>query len=78
MSVVCTACIILEPYFSCVSKFKKDMLAVIFMPTPLCVMLRILQCCNPCAGYKFIKNETNGCFFCFAVVERLRAEMISK
>ena len=55
--------IILEPYFFHVFlKFKGGLSAVSFMTTPLYVLN--LYCCNPCAGYKFIKNETNGRFFC--------------
>ena len=43
MSVVCTACIYSGAvFFHMFPKFKRGMLAVVFMTTPLRVMLRIL------------------------------------
>ena len=75
-SVVCTAYIYTGALFP---KIKRGMAAFRSVATPLRVyMLRTYNAVILALVINSLKNETNVCFFCYAVVERLRAEMISK
>ena len=82
MSVVCTAYNILEPFFSCVFsflKFKRGMPTSSSMTTPHRVyILRIYSAVFLVLAIKSLKMIQMVDFFCFAVVKRLCAELISK
>ena len=71
---------ILEPHFFHVSlKFKRGTPAVSSMTSPLRVcMLRIYSAVILALAINSLKIKQMVNFFCFAVVERLRAELISK
>ena len=82
LSVVFTACIYRPTgavFFQVFLKFKRGMLAVSSMTTPLRVgMLRIYSAAILVLAINSLKMKQTVDFFCFAVVERLRAELISK
>ena len=80
MSVVRTACYVREAYFlPAFLKFKRGMPAVSSMTAPLReYVLRIYCAVILALAINSRKIKKWLFFFCFAVVERLRAELISK
>ena len=80
MSVVCTICIYTGAvFFHVFLKFKRGMPAVSSMTTPLRVhMLWIYSVVILVLTITSLKTKQMIDFFCSAVVERLRAELISK
>ena len=80
MNVVCSTCIYNGTFFLHVFlKFKRGMPAVSSMTTPLLVhMLRSYRAVILVLAINSLKIKQMIDFFCFAVVERLRAELISK
>ena len=80
MSVVCSTCICIGAvFFHVFLKFKRGMLAVSSMTMLLRVhMLQIYSVVILVLTIKSLKMKQMVDFFCFAVVKRLRAELISK
>ena len=83
VNAVCTAFIynIGAVFFECVS-FKRGMSTVSCMTTSLyhasCIMFRIYSAAILVLAINALMMKQTVDFFCFAVVERLRAELISK